>query len=48
MHNICGFFGLLHHVAWWLDTNVSGDHVASIFRVEMHGEWEEDIDTGRV
>jgi len=24
------------------------DLAASIFRVEMHGEWEEDIDTGRV
>jgi hypothetical protein len=24
---------------WWLDTNISGDRAASIFRVEVHGEW---------
>jgi hypothetical protein len=34
------FSWLLGRVAWWLDTDVSGDRVASIFRVEVHGESE--------
>jgi hypothetical protein len=28
------FSGLLHHVVWWLDTSLSEDHAALIFRVE--------------
>jgi hypothetical protein len=30
----------------WLDTNISGDYAASIFAVEVCGEWEVDIDIG--
>jgi len=33
---------------WWLDTNISEDHAASIFRVEVCGEQKVDIDIGRV
>jgi hypothetical protein len=36
------FFALLHNV------NVLGNHAASIFRVEVCGKWEVDIDIGRV
>jgi len=28
------FSGMLHRIVWWMDTNVSGDLAASIFRVE--------------
>jgi hypothetical protein len=30
-------FWLWHCVGWWMDTNISEDHAASIFRVEFHG-----------
>jgi hypothetical protein len=29
------FCGLLRRVVWWLDTDVSEDRAASIFRVEI-------------
>jgi hypothetical protein len=38
----------MHCVVWWMDTNVSKDHSASIFRAEVCGEWEVGIDIGRV
>jgi hypothetical protein len=31
------FSGPVRRVEWWLDTNVSEDHAASIFRVEYQG-----------
>jgi hypothetical protein len=31
-------FGLLCHVVWWLDTNVSEDCAASILRVHFNPE----------
>jgi hypothetical protein len=33
---------------WWLDVNISEDHAAFIFRVEVHGERKVDIAMGRV
>jgi hypothetical protein len=42
------FLGLLHHVVWQLDTNVSEDCAASIFRVEVHGKQKLDTDIDRV
>jgi hypothetical protein len=32
---------------WWLNTNVSEDHAASIFRVEVHGERKVNIGMGK-
>jgi hypothetical protein len=42
------FSGLLYHVMWWLDTNISRNHAACIFGVEMHGEQKVDIYIGRI
>jgi len=33
---ILWYSGLLRRVVWWLDTNVSEDHVASIFRFYLY------------
>jgi hypothetical protein len=40
--------GLLHRVVWWLDTNVSEEHAASFFSVEIRGERKMDINICRV
>lgn len=42
------FSGLLQHIVWWLDTNVSEDCAASIFWDEVLGVWKMDTDVGWV
>jgi len=38
----------LCYVVWWLDTNISEECAASIFRVEMCGEQKMDTEIGRI
>jgi hypothetical protein len=42
------FWVVVQAAWWWLDINISEYHAASIFRVEVCGEWKVDTDKGQV
>jgi len=42
LHENSWFSVLLHHIIWWLDTNILEDYASSIFRVEVPAAWSFD------